>query len=124
MPSPKANWDIEQIRRCLELDLVSLLFLRPLISAGFVIPVVMQSWHCIHERDWMEAVASLAHDFAQAAAKFRESEFSIRYQIPQKSPTGNPTLYWDGPERYIEHGGLVGLLKREPRWLPRTARFR
>lgn len=83
----------------------------------------MRSWHGIHEQEWMRELASLAHDFSQATASFHESEFIIRYQIPAKSPTGQPTIYFDGPERYIAHGGLVRVLDHKPRWMPRSVRF-
>jgi hypothetical protein len=49
MPNPRAGYDIEDVRDGLELDLVCLLFLRPLVTAGLIMPVVMRSTHCIHE---------------------------------------------------------------------------
>jgi hypothetical protein len=45
------------------------------------------------------------------------------YQIAEKSPSGQPTIYLEGPEEYIEHGGLVQRLDSVPEWLPKTARF-
>jgi hypothetical protein len=71
----------------------------------------------------MRELFSLVRDFSQGAAKYRESEFSIRYQIPEKSPTGIPTIYMDGPEQYVEYGGLVRLFDSKPRWLSKSARF-
>lgn len=92
VPNPNVGYDNNEICYCLELDLVCLLFLRPLITAGVVVPVVMRSQHCIHEQDWIRKLSSLAHDFSQATAKFREAEFSLHYQIPQKSPSGKPSI--------------------------------
>jgi hypothetical protein len=45
------------------------------------------------------------------------------YQIPEKSPSGRPTLYFKGPAGYIEHGELVALYNHKPKWLPKTTRF-
>lgn len=123
MPNPNAGYDNEEIRYCLELDLVCLLFLRPLVTAGLVVPVVMRTSHCVHEHDWIRKLTSLAHDFSQATGRFRESEFSLRYQIPQKSPSGKPSIYLEGPDQYIPHGGFAKNFDRKPRWLPRSMRF-
>ena len=123
MPNPNAGYDDGGIRYCLELDLVCLLFLRPLITAGLIIPVVMRSSHCIHEQDWIRELTSLAHDFSQATARILESDFTIRYQVPAKSPSGRPTIYLEGPDQYIAHGELARLLDRKPRWLPKSIRF-
>jgi len=68
-------------------------------------------------------MSSLVHDFSQAAAGTLRSKFRIMYQIPEKSPSGRPTLYFKGPDGYIEHGELVGLYDRKPKWLPKTTRF-
>ncbi len=123
MPNPKAGYDIEDVRDRLELDLVCLLFLRPLITAGIIVPVVMRSWHCIHEQAWIKDLTSLVHDFSQDTAKFLQSDFTLRYQIPEKSPSGRPTLYLEGSEQYVAHGGLARLLDRKPQWLPKSIHF-
>jgi hypothetical protein len=123
VPNPKAGYDNNEICYCLELDLVCLLFLRPLITAGVVVPVVMRTQHCIHEHDWIRELTSFAHEFSQATARFRESEFSLRYQIPQKSPSGQPSIYLEGPKQYIPHGGFARNFDRKPRWLPKSLRF-
>lgn len=123
MPNPEARYDIETIRDSLEFDLVCLLFLRPLITERLIVPVVMRSQHCIHEQVWIKELVSLVHDFSQDMAKSRESDFTLRYQLPQKSPSGRPSFYLDGPDQYIPHGGLVRLLDRKPRWLSKSTRF-
>lgn len=123
MPTHGSEDDIGNVRYGLNQDLASLLFLRPVITAGIVSPVVMRTSHCIHEREWIQMTHSLIHDFSQLSAKAVEANFTIRYQIPEKSPTGEPTIYLDGPEEYIEHGSLVRLLHGVPKWLPRSRRF-
>lgn len=123
MPTRGSEDDIEKARAALNQDLVSLLFLRPVITAGIVSPVVMRTSHCIHEQEWVKNTGALIHDFSQFSAKIAESDFTVRYQIPEKSPTGRPTIYIDGPKEYIEHGGLVSLLARIPKWLPSSRRF-
>lgn len=71
----------------------------------------------------MEESTELVHGFSQAIAKDLHSEFKLTYQRPDKSPSGRPTFYLDGPEQYIEHGGLAGLLDDIPAWLPKTGRY-
>src|SRR5260370_20765647 len=83
----------------------------------------MRSSHCIQEKDWIRELALLAHDFSQATARILESDFTIRYQVPAKSPSGRPTIYLEGPDQYIAHGELARLLDRKPRWLPKSIRF-
>jgi hypothetical protein len=84
---------------------------------------VMRSRHCVHQAELAAKSNKLVHDFSQAAAKELLSEFHLRYQRPDKSPDGLPTIYLDGPEEYIEHGGLVRAYDRPPEWLPKTKRF-
>jgi len=123
MVAPERAEDIAQMRRLLERDLPALLYLRPLITGGIVFPVMMRTQHCLHHAKWMRNMSSLVHDFSQAAAKALRSEFRIMYQIPEKSPSGRPTLYFEGPDGYIEHGELVALYDRKPKWLPKNTRF-
>ncbi len=123
MPTPGTEDDVEELRDALNLDLISLLFLRPIITVGIVVPVVMRTWHCVHEREWIKNASSLIHDFSQVIAKAVHSDFTLRYQVPDKSPSGRPTVYLEGPEEYIEHGGLVRVLERTPKWLPQRRRF-
>jgi hypothetical protein len=120
MPTDGDVHDINKLRSVLNFDLISLLFLRPVITAGVMVPVVMRSAHCIHELDWIKEVTAFVHEFSQESARHLQSAFRIRYQVPEKSPTGRPTIYFDGPEEFIEHGGLVSLLDEKPRWLPKS----
>jgi len=50
-------------------------------------------------------MSSLVHDFSQAAAKIPWARnFASCTRPPEKkSPSGRPTLYFEGPEGYIEH---------------------
>jgi hypothetical protein len=123
MEAPERVEHIADMRGLLERDLPALLYLRPLITGGIVVPVMMRTQHCIHHAKWMKKMSLLVHDFSQAAAEALSSEFRIMYQIPEKSPSGRPTLYFEGPDGYIEHGALVALYSRKPKWLPKTLRF-
>lgn len=123
MVAPKHAEDSADMRRLLGRDLPALLYLRPLITGGIVFPVMMRTQHCVHHAKWMRKMSSLVHDFSQAAAEALGSEFRIVYQIPEKSPSGRPTLYFEGPDGYIEHGQLVRLYHRKPKWLPKSTRF-
>jgi hypothetical protein len=119
----------EKVRRTSDMrfllgrDLFTLLLLRPLVTGGIVVPVVMETRYCAHHARLLEITESVVHDFSQFTAKSLQSEFRIMYQIPEKSPSGQPTIYLEGPEEYIEHGELVRRLDDLPEWLPRTARF-
>jgi hypothetical protein len=123
MVRPKESQDISLVREWLFHDLLALIVLRPLITENVVVPVVMRSEHCIHEAEFMEMSRELVHEFSQAGAKSLLPEFRLLYQLPEKSPSGQPTLYLSGPEDYIEHGGLAQPLVGPPDWLPKTGRY-
>jgi hypothetical protein len=65
----------------------------------------------------------LVYEFSLDGATALLPEFNLLYQLPEKSPSGLPTLYLSGPEDYIEHGGLAQPLPEPPDWLPRTGRY-
>jgi hypothetical protein len=111
------------MRYLLGQNLFTLLLLRPLMTGGIVFPVVMRTRHCVHQAELVATASAIVHDFSQFTAKELNKEFRMMYQIPENSPSGQPTIYLDGPEEYIEHGGLVRLLDGVPGWLPKTARF-
>jgi hypothetical protein len=123
MVAPERVDGISSMRDFLAQDVLALFHLRPLITEGIVVPVVMRTAHCIHEIEWIRQMTLLVHDFSGAAAKALLSDFKLIYQVPEKSPTGLPTLYIDGPKDYIEHGELVRLYKQSPRWISKSARF-
>jgi hypothetical protein len=120
---PKEDQDISLVLEWLFQDLLALLVLRPLITENVVIPVVMRSEHCIHEAEFMKMSRKLVYEFSLDAAKALLPKFKLLYQVPEKSPSGQPTLYLSGPEDYIEHGGLAQPLYEPPDWLPQTGRY-
>jgi hypothetical protein len=61
MIRPKPDQEVSDIREFLAHDFMALLFLRPVITAKVIVPVVMRSRHCVHEIEWMrESSESLA----------------------------------------------------------------
>jgi len=114
---------VSEMRGLLSENLFALFLLRPLITGGIVFPVVMRTQHCVHQAKLAETMTAIVHDFSQFTARTLKQEFRLTYQVPEKSPSGKPTLYLEGPEEYIEHGGLARLLDDPPEWLPRSARF-
>jgi hypothetical protein len=114
---------VSEMRSLLDENLFTLFLLRPLITGGIVFPVVMRTRHCVHQAKLAETMSAIVHDFSQFTARTLHQEFRLTYQVPEKSPSGKPTLYLEGPEEYIEHGGLAGLLDETPEWLPRSARL-
>ena len=123
MMRPKSDQRISRAtREWLSYDLFALLLLRPAITGKVIVPVVMRSQHCVHEIGFVEKSRKLVHGYSQAVARDVLSEFHLIYQVPEKSPSGLPTLYLKGPEEYIEHGGLLTTFKQPPSWLPKTGR--
>jgi hypothetical protein len=114
---------VSEMRGLLGENLFTLFLLRPLITGGIVFPVVMRTQHCVHQAKLTATMSAIVHDFSQFTARTLHQEFRLTYQVPEKSPSGKPTLYLEGPEEYIEHGGLARLLDEPPEWLPRSARF-
>jgi hypothetical protein len=123
MARPQSRQLISSVRDWLARDLFALLLLRPLITGKVIVPVVMRSQHCVHEAEFMEQSFEIVHGFSQATAKDILPEFQLLYQCSDNSPSGLPTLYLNGPEDYIEHGGLARIFDRVPEWLPTTGRF-
>lgn len=120
---PKPYQELGEVQSWLIHDLFALLLLRPLVTGGVIVPVVMRTSHCVHEMEFVKESRELVHDFSQFAAKQVLSEFQLSYQKPDNSPSGKPTLYLSGPEEYIEHGGLAQVLDEEPEWLPKRRKF-
>jgi hypothetical protein len=107
----------------LEESIRSLGILRPVIEAGLVRPVTMTTSHCRH----MLPVVKMTSKFALSAARDLQSvamsEFTATYQKPECSPTGQPTVYIDGPDDLLEHGELVGLYGSPPFWVSKSWRY-
>jgi hypothetical protein len=90
---------------------LALLRLRPLLDAGLVFPVVMRApAECVHVLARQERMIEVMQDVAYDAAKEFQGDFRIRFQLPEKAPTGIPSVYIEGPEDFLEHGGLVMLI--------------
>ncbi|SRR6266478_6321646 len=112
MPNPKGAYDDEEVRCRLELDLVSLLFLRPLVTAGLIIPVVMRTWHCVHERDWFRKLTELVHDFSQAIIARGISNRTLPFVIKfQRNPQQvDPQSIWRGRSNISRTANSLGSL--------------
>ena len=114
---------VDDIERDLSRTVQSLLQLRPLIEAGIITPVVRKSFHCAHTREWagkmIDTVRSVAEDLARDAMP----HFKVVYQLPEKSPTGESTLYIEGPEGLLEHGNIVLTWEETKKWRLKSWRF-
>jgi hypothetical protein len=92
--------------------------LRPLLEAGLAVLVPDELHFC--RQHWSEAVPEYqgilgaARNLARANAR----RFSISY-YPPRSPMGSPSLHYEGPEEYLEHGQIRRVLDSIPKWLPK-----
>ena len=64
-------------------------------------------------------MASLIHDIADDATLGIQKHFRVMYQTADKSPTGRATVFVEGPEDFLEHGGGVLLVNDERMWRPK-----
>lgn len=99
-----------------------LLRLRRLIDAGMVIPVVMRSTHCKHVISWVRDMTNLIHEIADDATLELQKHFRVMYQTADKAPTGRATVYIEGPDDFLEHGGGVLLVNDESLWRPKKGK--
>ena len=106
----------DQARTLLSLSAGTLLQFRPLISQGLVKPAVMRTIHCVHTFKWMKKMKALVHDVAQDAAHEAMKDFTVQYQLPERAPTGLPSVYISGPREFLEHGSIVMTLNEPPKW--------
>jgi hypothetical protein len=103
---------------------LALLRLRPLVDAGLVFPVVMRSFHrCEHALERANRMIQLMHEVAFESAKDFQHDFCVRFQLPEKSPTGIPSIYIEGPDEFLEHGGLVALFDEPKGWRLKSWRY-
>jgi len=103
---------------------LALLHLRPLVDAGLVFPVVMRSFHrCEHALEWANRMIEFMHEVAHDAAKDFQGDFRVRFQLPEKSPTAIPSVYIEGPEDFLEHGGVVVLFDEGEGWRLKSWRY-
>jgi hypothetical protein len=115
--------DVDGTRRDLAPTVQSLLHLRPLIEAGIVTPVVKRSFHCVHTHEWAGKMIEVVRHAAVVIARDAMRDFRVVYQLPEKSPTGESTVYIEGPEELIEHGEIVGLWDEGKHWRLKSWRF-
>ena len=108
LPSPEHLDNLSYIKPRILQALFTLLSGKVLINSGRLLPTIMRTTHhCEHEIDFVREVREAISEYMDwAAAKFA-SEFTVRYQRPDKSPSGLPSIYIDGPEEFLEHGALV-----------------
>ena len=93
---------------------LALLRLRPLLDAGIVYPVVRRSFHCAHTIKWCEDMKRIVYRATDHMLDALADEFVVKFQLPEKAPTGIPSIYVEGPEDFLEHG-LIVMLFNEPR---------
>jgi len=104
----------------LERAICSLGVLRPVIEGGLVRPVTMTTSHCRHMLPFIKDTKRFVDAVVNDLQSDTMDEFQAVYQHPEASPTGQPTVYVDGPEDLIEHGGLVGLYSKAPFWVSKS----
>jgi hypothetical protein len=103
---------------------LALLRLRPLVDAGVIFPVVMRTFHrCKHESAWAEERIDFIQNLGLKATKIFQNDFRVRFQLPDKSPTGFPSAYIEGPEDFLEHKGVILLLNENHNWGAKSWRY-
>ena len=102
---------------------LALLRLRPLVDAGIVYPVVRRSFHCEHTLKWCEDMKRIVYKATDYMLKARVDDFVVKFQIPEKAPTGIPSIYIEGPEDFLEHGHRILLFGELPGWRLKKWRF-
>jgi len=120
---PDNALDIDKCRDDLYLTLMSLFALRPLIEHGIVRPVTMRTTHCEHVKAFVDETRTFVHAAARWGAKQLLNDFEVAYQLPEKSPSGRPTAYINGPEDLLDHGNLVALFDEGPSWRAKSWKY-
>jgi hypothetical protein len=115
--------DIDHCRDDLYRTLMSLFALRPLIENGIVRPVTMRTTHCEHVKPFVDEMKTFVHAAADWGAKQFLNDFEIAYQLPERSPSGRPTAYINGPEDLLDHGSMVALFDEGPSWRAKSWKY-
>ena len=118
LTSPEHLDDLSYVKPRILKALFTLLSGKVLINSGRLVPTIMRTaHHCEHEIHFVREVREAISEYMYWAAANFASEFTVRYQRPDKSPSGLPSIYIDGPEEFLEHGELVyrELDGREPK---------
>jgi hypothetical protein len=116
LTNPDKLGSTDRARKLLSLSAGTLLQFRPLITQGIIKPAVMRTIHCVHTFKWMTKMSALVHEVAQDAAHEAMKDFTVQYQIPERAPTGFPSVYISGPREFLEHGSIVMTLNEPPKW--------
>jgi hypothetical protein len=112
----------EEASRELAQASLALLHLRPLVDAGIVYPVIRRSFHCPHTIKWCHDMQRIVYKATDHMLEAFKDDFSVRYQLPEKAPTGIPSIYIDGPEDFLEHG-MVMLFEEQEGWRSKRWKF-
>jgi hypothetical protein len=84
----------------------------------------MRSFHrCEHALAWANRIIDVSHKIAREAVRDFQGDFRLKFQLPEKSPTGLPTTYIDGPVDFLEHGGGVVTFHEGPGWRQKGWRY-
>ena len=113
----------DEARTRLSLSAATLLQFRPLITQGIIKPAVMRTTHCVHTFKWITKMKALVHDVAQDAAHEAMKDFAVQYQLPERAPTGLPSVYISGPRELLEHGSIVMTLNEPLKWVGKRTKF-
>lgn len=100
--------------------ILGILELRPLLEAGLVTLVPGELRLC--SEHWNQGVPERKRILTSALALAEENarRFSVTYYPPQ-GPLKSPTLYYKGPEEFLEHGEIRVVLESVPKWLSRVS---
>lgn len=118
LPSPEHLDDLSYVKPRILQALFTLLSSKVLINSERLVPTIMRTTHhCEHEINFVGQVREAISEYMDWAAAHFASEFTVRYQRSDKSPSGLPSIYIDGPEEFLEHGALVyrALSGKEPK---------
>ncbi|MFZ3341393.1 MAG: hypothetical protein WA213_10960 [Terriglobales bacterium] len=102
---------------------LALVRLRPIIDAGIVYPVVRRSFHCEHTLKWCEDMKRIVYKATDHMLDTSVDDFVVKFQIPEKAPTGIPSIYIEGPEDFLEHGERILLFGEMPGWRLKKWKF-
>lgn len=108
LPSPEDNDEFSYVKPRVQQALFTLLTCRLVINSERFIPTLMRtSHHCEHELAFVAQTREVIGDYMEYALKDFAKDFEVRYQRPDKSPSGLPTIYIEGPDTFLEHGEIV-----------------
>jgi hypothetical protein len=108
LPSPEHLDALSYVKPRILRALFTLLSSKILINSGRFLPTIMRTTHhCEHEVSFVKEVREAISEYMDLVAADLASKFTVRYQRPDKSPSGLPSIYIDGPEEFLEHGEIV-----------------